>query len=133
MSSFEIKGLEEFNEKLRLVEKKAPDRILEKLDNEGKQLRKAMKANTPKDRGKLQKGYKLTPVTKGGNGYSKGIVNKNPVHHLVNNGHRKVTPGGNVVGMVEGQFYVEKTVAQEEGPLMNRLDSWLGTLFEELK
>ena len=36
MADFKIEGLEEFQEKLKTIEKKAPDRILDKLDDEGK-------------------------------------------------------------------------------------------------
>ena len=48
MASFKIEGLEEFKEKIKLIEKKAPDRILNKLDKEGNYLRRSMRKNTPK-------------------------------------------------------------------------------------
>ena len=38
------------------------------------------------------------------------LVNKHPVHHLLNNGHVKKTPGGRTIGYYEGQHYTEKAV-----------------------
>lgn len=132
MADFKIDGLEEFQEKLKTIERNAPDRILEKLDDEGKKLRKAARDNTPKKTGKLRRGYKLLPVEKIKGGYQKGLTNTSPHFHLVERGHRKVTPGGKEIGFVPGKFYLEKTVKQEEEPLMNELENWLDELFKEL-
>lgn len=134
MSNFKIEGLEEFQEKLRLVEKKAPDRILDKLDDEGKKLRVAARNNTPKGKtGKLRKGYRLTSVEKVQGGYQKGLYNRHPTFHLVEKGHRKVSQSGKELGWTDGVFMVEKTVKQEEGPIMDELQKWLDDLFKELK
>lgn len=128
------KSIQEFQDKLKTVEKKAPDRIIDKLDDEGKTFVKAAKENTPRGKtNKLYKGWRHEPVEKVRGGYEKGIRNKAPHHHLVNNGHRRVTPGGRVVGWTNGLFYKEKTIGQEEEPMMNRLQSWLDELFKELK
>lgn len=133
MSDFKIEGLEEFQEKLRTIEKKAPDRILDKLDDEGKKLRVVLRRNTPKITGNLRKGWRLEQVEKVQGGYQKGIYNKAPHHNLVEKGHRKVTQSGKEIGWTEGKFYTEKTVKQEEEPLMNELKNWLDELFKELK
>lgn len=133
MANFKVEGLEEFQEKLKLIEKKAPDRILNKLDDEGKKLRVAARNNTPKITGKLRKGYRLTPVEKVQGGYQKGLYNRHPTFHLVEKGHRKVTPGGREIGWTDGLFMVEKTVKQEEEPIMNELQKWLNDLFKELR
>lgn len=132
MTDFRIKGLEEFQEKLKLVEKKAPDRILDKLDEEGKKLRIAARNNTPKVTGNLRKGYKLLPVEKIQGGYQKGLTNTSPHFHLVERGHRKVSQNGKEIGFVPGKFYLEKTVKQEEEPMMDELENWLDELFKEL-
>lgn len=134
MSDFKIEGLQDFQKKLKQVEKKAPDRILKELDSQGNKLRRAMRENTPKGRtGKLKKSYKLNKVEKVAGGYTKGLYNKDPKHHLVNNGHRKVTPGGREIGWTPGLFYIEKTVIQQEALIMKELQSWLDELFNELK
>lgn len=132
MSNFEIQGLEEFQEKLRLVEKKAPDRILDKLDDEGKKLRKEIRNNTPVDSGKLKKSYKLAPVEKVKGGYQKGIYSNSPFFHLVERGYIQTTPSGKELGWKPGVFMVEKTLKQQEEPLMNGLKLWLDDLFKEL-
>lgn len=132
MADFEIEGLEEFQKKLHTVEKYAPDRIIEELDEAGKELRKQARANTPRKTGNLQRGYRLTEVEKIQGGYQKGLYNKSPHHHLVNNGHRKVTPGGREVGWTPGLFYIERTVEEMEGPLTEDLREWLDELYKEL-
>ena len=132
MAEFKLEGVEEFQEKLRLIEKKAPDRILNKLDDEGKKLRKQARANTPKITGNLRKGYKLLPVEKVVDGYQKGMTNRAPHHHLVHNGHYKVTPGGRIIGWTPGLFYLERTVKEMEEPITEDLRNWLDELFKEL-
>lgn len=133
MADFKVEGLEEFQEKLKLIEKKAPDRILDKLDEEGKKLRVAARDNTPKVTGKLRKGYKLLPVEKIQGGYQKGLYNNYPTFHLVEKGHRKVSKSGKELGWTEGKFMLEKTVKEQEEPIMEELQEWLDELFNELK
>lgn len=133
MTNFKVDGLEEFEEKLKLIERRAPDRILDELDRQGNRLRRAARANTPKKTGKLRKGYRLTPVEKIQGGYQKGLYNNYPTFHLVERGHRKVSPSGKELGWTEGVFMIEKTVAQEEEEIMDELKSWLDELFQELK
>lgn len=133
MGDFKIEGIEEFQNKLKLIERKAPDRILDKLDKEGNKLRRAVRKNTPVRTGKLRKGYRLTKVEKIQGGYEKGLYSKVPYFHLVERGHRKVTPSGKEVGWSDGVFMVEKTVKEQEDPIMNDLKDWLDELFKELK
>ncbi len=139
MADFEIEGLEEFKEKLRTIEKKAPDRIINKLDQQGNKLRATAREETPvsdadkPDKKRIKYNYKLKPVEKIKGGYMKGFYNKAPHHHLVNNGHRKVTPGGKEIGWTPGLFYIEKIIAAQQLPIMIELDRWLNELFEELK
>lgn len=133
MAEFRFEGLEEFQQKLRTVEKKAPDRILRELDRQGNYLRRQARKNTPVKTGKLQKAYKVTKAEKQGKGYQKGLYNSDQKHHLVHNGHRKVTPGGRVIGWTDGLFYVDKTVAEEESKISSELQNWLEVLFQELK
>lgn len=127
-----LEGIDEFQEKLKLVEKKAPDRILDKLDEEGKKLRKQARANTPKKTGNLRKGYKLTEVEKIHGGYQKGLYNDAPHFHLVEKGHRKVTPSGKEIGWTKGKFYLKKTVEEMEDEVNKELENWLDELFQEL-
>ena len=131
-AKFKLEGIQEFQEKLRLIERKAPDRILAKLDEEGKKLRKQARGNTPKKTGNVRKGYKLLPVEKIQSGYQKGMTNTAPHFHLVEKGHRKVTPGGKEIGFTPGKFYLERTVKELEPEVNTELENWLDELFKEL-
>ena len=133
MADFKVEGIDEFQEKLKTIEKKAPDRIIEKLDEVGKKLRVAARDNTPKVTGKLRKGYKLLPIEKIQGGYQKGMTNTAPHFHLVEKGHRKVSKSGKELGWTEGLFMLEKTVKEQEEPIMEELQEWLDELFQELK
>lgn len=132
-NSFKVEGFDEFRKKVRTIEKKAPDRILKELDRQGNKLRRKARENTPVKSGRLKKGYRLTKAEKSGGGYEKGLYNRAPHHHLVNNGHKKVTPGGREIGWTPGVFYIEKTVAQQQPIIMSELQSWLNELYGELK
>lgn len=132
MADLKLDGVKEFHEKLRTIERKAPDRILDKLDDEGKKLRKRARDNTPKITGNLRKRYKLLPVEKLRGGYQKGMTNTAPHFHLVEKGHRKVTPGGKEIGWTEGKFYLERTVKEMEDEVNKELENWLDELYEEL-
>lgn len=134
MDGLEIKGLDEFQKKIQTVERRAPDRILKELDKQGNYLRRKARPNTPKGRtGNLRKGYRLTQTEKVGKGYEKGFFNKAPHHHLVNNGHRKVSRSGKLLGWTPGVFYIEKTIAEEKPVIMSDLQGWLDELYKELK
>lgn len=133
MSDFKIDGLEEFQNKLKTIERKAPDRIINKLNQQGNRLRRETRKNTPEDTGKLKKSYKLTPVEKVGRGYEKGMRSNAPHFHLVERGYWLTSKSGQKIRWIEGKFMVEKTVNQMEGPIMSSLDKWLSDLFEELK
>ncbi len=131
-ANFRLEGAEEFQKKLKTIEKKAPDRIIDKLDEEGKKLIKQARTNTPKKTGKLRKGYKLLPVEKIQGGYQKGLTNTAPHFHLVEKGHRKVSKSGKELGWTEGKFYLERTVKEMEEPITQELENWLDELFREL-
>ena len=134
MADFKVEGIDEFQEKLKTIEKKAPDRILDKLDEVGKELRKQAMNNTKKGKtGNLRKGYKLLPVEKIKGGYQKGLYNNYPTFHLVEKGHRKVSKSGKELGWTEGKFYLERTVKEMEEPITQELENWLDELFNELK
>lgn len=132
MNGLKIEGLEEFQEKLKLIEKKAPDRILDKLDEGGKKLQKQTKANTPKKTGNLRKGVKLLPVEKIRGGYQKGLTNESPHFHLVERGHILTDKNGKEIGYVHGKFYLEKTVSDMKSGWDKELENWLDELFKEL-
>ena len=133
MTGLKIQGLEEFQQKLKTIEKKAPDRILNKLDSEGNALIRAVRANTPQGpTGNLKKGYRLTQVEKIQGGYQKGLYTRAPHFHLVEKGHRKVTPSGKEIGWTPGVFMLERTMNEREEQTVESLRNWLDKLYEEL-
>lgn len=133
MTGLKLQGLEEFREKLKAVERKAPDRIHEKLDAEGRALLKAVRDNTPVGpKGNLRKGYRLAPVEKIQGGYQKGLYTRAPHFHLVEKGHRKVTKSGKEIGWTPGVFMLERTMNEREEQTVESLRTWLDELFEEL-
>lgn len=132
MAEFRLEGAEGFREKLGLIKRKAPDRIMDKLDDTGKEFVKRARANTPKVSGNLRKGYMALPVEKIAGGYQKGITNKAPHFHLVERGHRKVSRTGQEIGWTEGKFYLERTVKENEEEIAEDLDKWLDELYKEL-
>lgn len=79
------------------------------------QAQKGVRKNTPKgSTGKLKKGWKHKVEGYNGSELTYELVNRHPVHHLLNNGHVKKTPGGRTVGYYEGRHYTEKSVKQFE-------------------
>ena len=136
MSGFHIEGLEELQEKISTIKNKAPDRIIEQLDTQGKKLRKAIKANTPvgiSKRKKLKNSFKLKPVERTNGGFSKGLHSNALHYHLIERGHKGVTPGGKQIGWVSGTFFLEKTTLAMETPMMIDMRKWLDELFVELR
>lgn len=137
MSDIDFKGLTEFEEKLKEVEKKAPNRVEEKLDELGKDLKKRSKEKTDqeteKKTGKLRKSYKLFPSERTPDGWEKTMTNTAPHFHLVEKGHRQMTKDGEEIGFVEGKHMVERAMSEMEEVMPGELDKWLGELFAELK
>ncbi len=133
MADFETKGLTDFQQKLQTVERKAPDRIEDKLDKLGKDLRKGSKDKTPVRSGKLKKKYKLFENEKIPGGYQKKMTNTAPHFHLIEKGHRLVTKSGKEIGFVEGEHMVERTMKEMEETVPEELEQWLDDLFKELK
>lgn len=77
----------------------------------GNKLKKECVKNTPEgSTGKLKKGWKHKVEGYNGSELTYELVNRHPVHHLLNNGHVKKTLGGRTVGYYEGQHYTEKSV-----------------------
>ena len=110
-SDFEVKGLDDLSEKLLSIIEEFPGTAEKGLVTIGNKLRKECVKNTPEgSTGKLKKGWKHKVEGYNGSELVYELINKHPVHHLLNNGHAKKTPGGRTVGYYEGQHYTEKSV-----------------------
>lgn len=134
MASFKVEGLDDLRTKIKTIERKAPDRILNKLDRMGNKLKREIKEEMPEKTGNLKKGVKALPVEKIKGGYQKGISNESKHFHLVEKGHKIITKSGEDTGrVVLGKFYLEKAVKRNESKRIKSLKKWLDKLFEELK
>ncbi len=125
-SDFEVKGLDDLSEKLLSVIEEFPGTAEKGLVTIGNKLRKECVKNTPEgSTGKLKKGWKHKVEGYNGSELTYELVNRHPVHHLLNNGHVKKTPGSRTVGYYEGQHYTEKSVkafeARELQPSLEKL------------
>lgn len=131
--NLELEGVEELQEKLMQVYKRGPDRIYDRLDKDARKFMRQARKNTPVGpTGNLKKGYRKEQAVKHGDNFEVGIYNRAPHHHLVNNGHRKVSPSGKVLGWTDGLFYIEKTVSEEAEPMAREQRKWLKELYQEL-
>ena len=112
---FDMTGLEELSGKLLETIDAFPGTSEKGLVTIGNKLKKECVKNTPEGRtGKLKKGWKHKVEGYNGSELVYELRNTQPVHHLLNNGHVKKTPGGRTVGYYEGQHYTEKSVKQFE-------------------
>ncbi len=110
-SDFEVKGLDDLSGKLLSVIEEFPGTAEKGLVTIGYKLKKECVKNTPEgSTGKLKKGWKHKVEGYNGSELTYELVNRHPVHHLLNNGHVKKTPGDRTVGYYEGQHYTEKSV-----------------------
>ena len=110
-SEFDIKGLDELSGKLLSAIEEFPGTAEKGLVTIGNKLKKECVNQTPEgSTGKLKKGWKHKVKGFNGSELTYELVNKHPVHHLLNSGHVKKTPGGRTVGYYEGQHYTEKAM-----------------------
>lgn len=94
-SDFEVKGLDDLSEKLLSAIEEFPGTTEKGLVTLGNKLKKECVKNTPEgSTGKLKKGWKHKVEGYNGSELVYELINKHPVHHLLNNGHAKKTPGG---------------------------------------
>ena len=123
---FELHGLDELSGKLLSAIEEFPGTAEKGLVTIGNKLKKECVNQTPEgSTGKLKKGWKHKITGYNGSELTYELTNKHPVHHLLNNGHIKKTPGGRTAGYYEGQHYTEKSVkafeARELQPSLEKL------------
>lgn len=117
----DVAGLDEMSAKLLAVVDDFPGTAEKGLVTIGNKLKQECVKNTPEgSTGKLKKGWKHKVEGYNGSELVYELRNTHPVHHLLNNGHVKKTPGGRTVGYYEGQRYTEKSVKQFEASDLQR-------------
>lgn len=142
-ADLKITGLDEFTEKISLVEKKAPDRILNRLEKEAKETKKLAKRNSPdghdmekKRSKKLKNSWKSSQVIRTQGDYQVEIWSKAPHFHLMERPHVYVVGSlhnRRVVGYHPGLFFFKRTIEGLDVKFQSEREGWLNELYEELK
>ena len=130
---FDIKGIEEFQEKLEKIKKGIPDGEEQLLKKAGNKLRKKSKDRTPLGNSEkhLKDSYRLRPIEyESDNGMNIKMTNTSPKFHLVEHGHRKVTKSGKELGFVPGKHMVETSFKELEEELPGDIDKWMDKLLK---
>lgn len=138
----EIKGLDKFADKVKLLEKKAPGLIIERYDKLGKKVVKELKSATPvsnlkkKPSERLKGKWTAEPTTKERGVYVKRIRNKSPIFGVVERGHR-VGRRGNPKekkgkDFVEGRFFYKKKMNELEPQIIAEQEKMIDELLDEV-
>ena len=138
----EIKGLDKFADKLKLLEKKAPGLIIDRYDKLGRRVVKELKSATPvsniakKPSQRLKGKWNAEPTTKEQGVYVKRIRNKSPIFGVVERGHR-VGRRGNPKekkgkDYVEGKFFYKKKMDQLGPEIIAEQEKMIDELFDEV-
>ena len=91
----DVRGIDELSGKLLSAIEEFPGTAEKGLVTIGNKLKKECVNQTPEgSTGKLKKGWKHKITGYNGSELTYELTNKHPVHHLLNNGHIKKTPGG---------------------------------------
>lgn len=128
---FEVKGLEEFSEKLQEAIKRYPDKAEEKLEDIAKRFKKSVQEKTPVKTGKLKKSYKLSKVQQIGHTMYIEFRSTAPHFHLVERGHNQKTKSG--TKWIPGVRMLERTVEEYEEIIPKEVEKWLEDIFKELR
>lgn len=133
---FDISGIDDFaSEMLDLAERKMPNETRKFMMREGNKLRK-LTANQAKSSVKKQTGSYLKGIKRGKvydyNGMkSIRVYNSSPHAHLIEEGHRMVTPSGREVGFVRGQKVFAKVRAEFVDQFANDTEEFIDELLDK--
>lgn len=123
-------------DKITAIERRAPDRILNAMDKEGKALRRELRDATPVGpTGNLKKRWKADRAYKEYGTYVKKIRSTAPHYHLVERGHKIVghKPKKIVSGEVGGRYFAKKVLDDHESTIDARyekiIDDIMGDIF----
>lgn len=136
MSSFEVRGLDEYtNRILNKLSKEYPEKVESFLNYNIGQCKSEVEYRTPKSKkakkGKKKKGKKLknnwkTKVNvKNGKAYAT-LKNDLPHAHLIENGH--ITKNG---GWWEGKHMLENTMTHRQPQIDRAIDKLVDEIFED--
>lgn len=137
---FKGKDFERFLEKVKIADKKAPDKIYKGMDKIGRKVRKELVDSTPvsrinkPDNKRLKRKWRRNKTVKSFNSYEAKIRNTAPHFHLVEHGHRLVTKSGRHIGHVEGKHFTQDVLDRVESDVdeayEDMIDEILGDIFD---
>lgn len=144
----EIKGLNNFSQKLKTVEKKAPGLIIEKYDKAARDLKKKLKKATPykpnsrydgkpkTSKQHLKNRWKANRTTKTAGVYHTEVYSTAPHFHLVERGHAVLgwgrKPSKNGKSYVPGKFFFKKEIESLEPELNELPEKIINEIFDDL-
>lgn len=139
-----FEGMDEFLDAIDTIQQKAPGRLISELERESRQVVSTYKRRVKPHRitGNLEKGIEFNKkdiYVKNGDFESaiKDNLKKAPHFHLVERGHDQVVGGkkdktGVVVGRVDGKFYFEQSLKEEEPRLQKKRERYIERILKEL-
>lgn len=125
-------------EKIRTINKKAPGKIIDRMDKLGRKTVKHVKSRTPESKSKktsrerLRNRYKAYDIERKGDSWEKPIGSTAPHFHLVERGHDMVLRSGKFVRRIEGKSYFEKAMDEFESTIDTEMDKMVDDIFADL-
>lgn len=138
---FKIDGLTNFQKDLlEVAQEKLPKEtfgIMRKIGSKARtHVAKEARSKVKKKAGTYHKKFKRGKVFKDNKGQIiVRVVNSSPHAHLIEHGHRNVTPGGREVGFTTGKKVMEQGIQNFDasGEFENMLSEWLDELLDSGK
>lgn len=121
-------------DKIKAIEHRAPDKILNRMDKEGNALRRELRDATPEGpTGNLKKGWKTERANNEYGTYVKKINSEAPHYHLVERGHRLTDhTGTKQIGVVKGKFFAKKVLDDYEPGMNARYESMIDEIMGDV-
>lgn len=136
-----VTGLTEFQKDLLIVAEASLPReskkVMRKIGSKARtQVARKARREVKKKTGMYHKKWKRGKVFKGhGGDLVVRVINSSPHAHLIEDGHRIVTPSGEEKGFVRGRKVLDKGIRQFEasGQMEGMLSVWLDDLLKDRK
>lgn len=121
--------IKEFIEKLQRAQNAYPSQAEDALRKGARSMTKALKDNSPDSgrshRNKLKNSWRMEMEGVSSNDLQANIYSKAPHFHLVDRGHVKKTRNGKVIGYVQGEHFLQKTLDSEGKDIQKKMGEQL--------